>query len=227
MTVNHSYILIIIIFFGCTMESKEKEIKPKLNQKSIKLFLDIPFDTLANEVVEHTAYALGYSEEHEQASWVQYKLYKSNLELQQVKRKDKFKEDTKISTGSASLNDYKKSGFDRGHLAPCADFTYSNSTMLESFFMSNMSPQIPSFNRGKWKVLESKVREYAFKYDSLLIITGPVLYSIKEKEIIGNNNVTIPEYYYKIIIVKQNNTLKNLTALNFKVKIKFKVAIFP
>ena len=72
--------------------------------------------------------------------------------------------------------------------------------MLESFLMSNMSPQLPSFNRGKWKVLESRVREYALRYDSLLIITGPVLYSINNHATIGENNVTIPEFYFKIII---------------------------
>ena len=213
MTLNRSYIsiILIIIFFSCNIKSKQKDIKTKLHQNSIKLLLDFPYDTLVNEIIQHTAYTLVYSEEYEQASWVQYKLYKTNLELPKVERKDKFKEDIKISTGSASLNDYKRSGFDRGHLAPCADFTYSTTTMLESFFMSNMSPQVPSFNRGKWKVLESRVREYAFKYDSLLIITGPVLYSIKEKETIGDNNVTIPKYYYKIIIeLKDNNSVSFL-----------------
>lgn len=212
MTHRNTYIsiILIVIFLSCNIKSKQQDLKKNLQQDSIQNFLYFPNDTLLNEIVKHNAYSLAYSEEHEQASWVQYKLYKSNLELPQVDRKNRFKEDDQISTGSATLNDYKGSGFHRGHLAPCADFTYSDLTMLESFFMSNMSPQHPSFNMGKWRVLEDRVRDYASIYDSLLIITGPVLYSIKEKERIGNN-VTIPEYYYKIIMeLKGKNSISFL-----------------
>ena len=103
MTLNRSYIsiILIIIFFSCNIKSKQKDIKTKLHQNSIKLLLDFPYDTLVNEIIQHTAYTLAYSEEYEQASWVQYKLYKTNLELPKVERKDKFKEDIKIFTGSA------------------------------------------------------------------------------------------------------------------------------
>ena len=81
-----------------------------MHQNSIKLLLDFPYDTLVNEIIQHTAYTLAYSEEYEHASWVQYKLYKTNLELPKVVRQDKFKEDKKVRTGSATLNDYKGSG---------------------------------------------------------------------------------------------------------------------
>ena len=208
---NMNYFLTIILIFtliGCKAKNQKQE---SYSQKNIsEELLYFPIDSLADQIIKHTAFSLAYSEKHEQASWVQYKLYKSNLETLQVVRNNTFRQDSKVSTGSANLKDYKKSGYDRGHIAPCADFTYSNITMLESFLMSNMSPQLPSFNRGKWKVLESRVREYALRYDSLLIITGPVLYSINNHLTIGENNVTIPEFYFKIIF-----DLKEFTSVSY------------
>ena len=78
--------------------------------------------------------------------------------------------------------------------------------MSESFFMSNMSPQHPSFNRGRWKSLESKVRIWSLKHDSLIIYCGGILDSVNLK--IGPNNVSVPEYYYKVIFsVKKNKAI--------------------
>ena len=69
-------------------------------------------------------------------------------------RSDNFRKDPHISTGSATLKDYKESGYDRGHLIPASDMKWSPDAMSASFFMINMSPQDPSFNWGIWKKLE-------------------------------------------------------------------------
>ena len=69
----------------------------------------------------HFKYSLKYSEQHEQAVWVAYILTKDMLENQTIKRKDKFTPDKYVTSGSASHKDYKKSGYDRGHLCPAAD----------------------------------------------------------------------------------------------------------
>ena len=102
---------------------------------------------LYNDVVSHTYYTLSYSEEHEQAEWVYYTLNSNQLNSA-VERKNNFRQDFKVKTSSAQLYDYKGSGYDRGHLAPATDMKYNYSSISESFFMSNMSPQSPSFNRG-------------------------------------------------------------------------------
>ena len=149
------------------------------------------------ELVRHSAILLSYNEEHEQAHWVTYKLTSAMLKGVE-KRTDKFKADPKVSTQSASPADYRLSGYDRGHLAPAGDFTYDALAMAESFYMSNMSPQTPSFNRGIWKKLEDQVRYWAKANEEIYIVTGPV---IKKKEItLGQNQVTVPEYFYKVIV---------------------------
>lgn len=147
------------------------------------------------ELILHHYYTLSYLEDHEQAEWVHYKLTPDML-TKNVNRTYNFRPDAKVSTGSAVLNDYKGSGYDRGHLCPAGDMVSCEEAMSESFFLSNMSPQTPSFNRGAWKNLESVVRSWA-STDTIHVVTGPIFIGNKGK--IGENNVTVPGYYYKII----------------------------
>ena len=155
----------------------------------------LPFST-TNQIIKHTFYTLSYSEKNEQAEWVAYELTKSKV-YGQVSRTDNFREDPLVKTGSATLSDYKGSGYDRGHLAPAGDMKSSRTSMSESFYMSNMSPQIPSFNRGIWKKLEGQVRTWAVENEHIYIVTGGILSS--KLGSIGNG-VTIPKYYYKVIL---------------------------
>jgi endonuclease G len=149
------------------------------------------------QVIHHKGFSLGYVEAHEQASWVAYPMSRSRL-IKVVDRADNFRPDPSVRTGSAEADDYSGSGYDRGHLAPAADMAWSVATMSESFFYSNMSPQLPGFNRGVWKRLEELFRYWAGLYDSLLVVTGPVLSS--RLPTIGPNRVSVPEFYYKVLV---------------------------
>jgi len=120
-------------------------------------------------------------------------------------RTNNFRPDPKIDTGSASLDDYKNSGYDRGHLAPAGDMKCSHIAMSESFYLSNMSPQKPSFNRGGWKKLETIVRNWATQYKKLYVVTGGILTQGLDK--IGSNRVSVPNYYYKIIYVPSTSNM--------------------
>lgn len=147
-------------------------------------------------VVKHKNYILNYREKFEQPSWVAYELTSTELK-KAIKRTNDFRSDPSIKTKSAELVDYRSSGYDRGHLAPAADMSFSSDAMHESFYMSNMSPQKPQFNRGKWKILEEQVRAWAHKEGKLYIVTGPVL--VEGLPTIGPNQVSIPKQYYKIV----------------------------
>lgn len=156
-------------------------------------------------IIEHTGFRLVYSETHEQAKWIAYEFTKAET-IKKVDRSDDFRSDPKILTGSATSTDYKGSGFDRGHLAPAGDLSWSAEAMSCSFFYSNMSPQKPSFNRGIWKKLEERVRYWAKTYDTIYVVTGPVLE--ESLPTIGENKVSIPKYYYKVILEYKSNTTK-------------------
>jgi len=159
--------------------------------------LEIPLVLNGEKLIQHTGYSFVYSEEHEQAKWIAYVL--NNKELDgSFDRSDNFREDPFVSSGSADNLDYTKSGYDRGHLAPAADMKWSEKAMSESFYYSNMSPQVPGFNRGIWKKLEEQVRLWAKQYDTLYIVTGPKLES--GLPTIGPNQVSVPKLYYKALI---------------------------
>ncbi len=146
-------------------------------------------------------YSLCYRESYEQAEWSAYCLRDWMLQ-KNAKRTNDFRPDPQIEGGSATLADYKKSGYDRGHLTPAGDMVFSREAMSETFYMSNMCPQAAAFNRGIWKDLEDQVREWARLYGTAYVVSGPVLSKpASEYPFIGQSKVAVPEFFYKAILV--------------------------
>ncbi|MCF8275525.1 MAG: DNA/RNA non-specific endonuclease [Flavobacteriales bacterium] len=170
-----------------------------------------PKSSNAFEVIRHLALTLGYSEKDEQAAWVQH-IVIPEVEFANVSRTNDFRIDSLVSTGSAKEEDYflKKIGedgtmefdgfgYDRGHLAPSADFRWSQKALSESYYYSNMSPQKPEFNRERWAELESWVRTYVIDFDEpVFVVTGPILKDGLKQQ--GEDHVSIPQQFYKIIL---------------------------
>jgi len=164
-------------------------------------------NSTTGEIVKHEFYALSYSEEHEQPEWVAYELTRENIQAPNVKRTNNFRSDPRVRKASASDRDYRGSGYSRGHMCPAGDMAFSERSMSESFYMSNMSPQIINFNGGIWRELEECVRDWAYKFKRVIVITGPVLTrNIREK--IGGNEVSVPDEYYKVILDMDNPEIK-------------------
>jgi endonuclease G len=193
------------------------------NDKDLHIACPLPIKE--EQVVQRTAYTFAYNEAHEQANWVAYILTKSQLGSG-VERSNRFMEDPLVSTQTATNADYAKSGYDRGHLAPAADMSWSLQVMQESFYYSNMSPQLPGFNRGIWKKLEEQVRDWALLYDTLYVVTGPILEP--GLPTIGANQVSIPKAYYKALIAPRQqkgiafimpNAKSDAPVLNFSITI--------
>lgn len=172
----------------------------KYSEKNAKALL--PAAISGEQIVWRSGYVLSYNEQHEQANWVAYELNKSELKGKE-ERSNNFMPDPEISTGSATDEDYRGSGYDRGHLAPAGDMKWSEQAMQESFYFSNMSPQHADLNRESWRVLEERVRDWAKDFGSLYIVTGGVLKGRLDK--IGRKNkVSVPKLYYKVIYDHQN-----------------------
>ncbi len=183
----------------------------KLLLTALLLTLNINFATAQSylpkstgEIIKHTYYQLSYNEEHEQAEWVYYTLTPQMLTAT-TPRTNNFRIDQKVSTGSAKLSDYSGSGYDRGHLCPAGSMVVNKTAMSESFYISNISPQNPSFNRGKWKQLEELIRKWAASDSILHVITGPIL--AEKIDEIGKSNVTVPGSFYKIIYSPKKNEM--------------------
>jgi endonuclease G len=162
--------------------------------------LELPKYDVDDTIIRHRGYTLSYNSKYKQANWVAYLLTKDET-VKRFQRGEFFAPDPLIP-GTDLVVDYAKSGYDRGHLAPAADMGYSMETMVQSFYYSNMSPQVPRFNRGIWKKLEMQVRNWAVENDSLYVVTGPIFDSVMPT--IGPHRVAVPKAYYKVLLQKRN-----------------------
>ena len=163
-----------------------------------------------NQIVHHQNYSLSYSEKHEQAEWVAYELKASHLSTTNHKR-PYFEIDKSVKTKAAHWRNYKKSGYDKGHLCPAGDRRFSKSAHDETFLTSNISPQKHKFNAGVWNRLEQKVRYWAKKNDGIFVITGGVLENNLKS--IGTESVSVPKQFYKVILDKTNGRIKMIAFL--------------
>lgn len=187
---------------------KQKQIVEKLKG------LGLPSSTY----IEHQSMILEYSETHEQAKWVAHMIL-PEIENGLAYRSNDFRVDPKVLSGTAIQEDYFLTdtlasgevdydgfGFDRGHLAPSADFRWSEKALSESYFYSNMSPQRPEFNRNKWAELENYLRRYVIVNEvPLFVVTSPVLKEGLPKIKRSVNGVSIPEKYAKAVYDPINN----------------------
>jgi len=175
-------------------------------------------------IIHHHAMSLVYSEEHEQALWVAH-IISPEIMKGSVFRTNDFRPDPKVKTGTAieadyflkelqadSTYKYDGFGYDRGHLAPSADFRWSQKALSESYFYSNMSPQLAEFNREAWAELENLLRGYLYRNPEtqLHVVTGPILEDGLPVIERGINKVSIPKRYFKVAL-----DLNNKRAIGF------------
>ena len=198
-------ILYLFLFLSCTKDTSTSntQVGQVLSSSSLSP------TTSRGYLIEHTYYSLSYSETNRQAEWVAYNLTPSSINGNQ-ERTDDFKIDPKVRNNPVGSGDYSGSGYDRGHLCPAADLKLNLTAMSETFYMSNMSPQDPSFNRGIWETIESRVRTWAIEKNGVYVVTGPVLKNICGS--IKNGSISVPCSYYKIIF-KDNGSDKIAIAL--------------
>jgi endonuclease G len=192
---------------GSKVEQTSKDFDKAVASRSK---LDLAPTSTTNQIIQHTYYTLSYNEEYEQAEWVAYELKKENLKNNDFKR-PYFIEDNKVSTGSADWRNYKKSGYDKGHLVPAADMEFNQYSYNDTFLTSNISPQDHDFNAGIWNRLEQKVRFWAEKYNGVYVVTGGVLEP--SLQTIGKDHVAVPKEFYKIILYRSGSNYKMIAFL--------------
>ena len=155
-----------------------------------------------NQYLCRNGYAVNYNYATKVAYFVTEVIRPENL-VRSAQRKDDFREDPEIPAQyRVTLKDYVGSGYDRGHMAPAADFMASVQLMSESFLLSNMMPQNPGNNRGIWKYTEEMTRFWVQKYNTpMYVITGTIF---DQSSPVFGNNVRVPTYVYKIVIDPKN-----------------------
>jgi endonuclease G len=206
-----------------TIYAQEKDILGQLEDLKLRRVrhdlksFGLPKVKAGETVIEHSAMSLVYDEEHEQAKWVAHIITPDIIDGD-VSRSNDFRPDPKVVTGTCVEEDYFLKylqpdssyvydgyGFDRGHLAPSADFRWSEKALSESYFYSNMSPQVADFNRGKWAELEGMIRGYVYRNKKqLYVVSGPILKPDLPKSERSINKVSVPELYFKVVLDLEN-----------------------
>lgn len=163
-------------------------------------------------IVQRNEYCLEYDFRTRNAKWV-YEELNSNTLSKTVKRTKsmKFRDDKAIPKEfRGTREDYANTGLDRGHLAAADFHASSRKSMIDTFYLSNISPQIPEFNQGYLCELENHYRNSALKADKVSVITGP-LYLPKEDdskdvsyEVIGAHQIAVPTHFFKVFIQEKN-----------------------
>lgn len=170
--------------------------------RSVHLALGNPSNAgtgnLDNYLIERSQYALSYNRDRGTANWASWQV--SADWLGRTERQDNFRQDGGLPVGvyQVTPNDYRNTGFNRGHIVPSGDRTRSPQDNSATFLMTNILPQAPANNQGVWRELEEATREQAYQFDKVLwIIAG----GYGDRGQIAEGQVTIPSRLWKIIVV--------------------------
>lgn len=183
-------------------------IKPIEYHIAKEIFL--PGHPISSFVIHRPGYSLAYDARNRNPLWV-YEHLTSETIKGETERSLEFKEDEAIPQHlRAILADYKGSGFDRGHQAPAGDHKSSREAMDDTFYLTNMCPQCPQFNRGYWAKLEKHVRDLSKDHVNVYVVTGPLYLPSVEADgkryvkyqVIGPNDVAVPTHFFKMIMLE-------------------------
>ncbi len=179
---------------GVARRKRTKRALPAISAEE----LEIPLSTAARQeqVVRHTGYTVSYNKNLKIPNWVSYERTREEVQGTE-KRSNRFTADPLVTGSMATNNDYKYSGYDKGHMAPAADMKWDREVMKESFYFSNVCPQHPQLNRKGWEDLENKVREWAMADSAIIIVCGPIVWD--NPRTIGNK-VAVPQQFFKVIL---------------------------
>jgi len=165
-------------------------------------------------VLDRQGYSLGYSFERRCALWVSYIISKHSVSVD-VERGEKFYPDPQIPEPyRVHPDDFKNSGFDKGHLAPSAAIDFSRKSNDETFAMSNIALQHPKLNRQAWGRLEGFLRAWTVTLGKLMVITGPI-YGPKPQKV---NNVPVPASFYTVVYAYTSMACVGFVLPNVEVK---------
>ena len=186
----------VIAFFV----SNKKKAHSNTTKGQVPQSLEIPRTTNSNvsgTIIKHTGYTVSFNSDWNIPNWVAYELTKEEVAGDES-RSEHFLPDPEISN-CPTIDDYKNSGYDRGHMAPAGDMKWSSTAMKESFYLSNICPQNHNLNSGDWKSLEEHLRTMATQYDKVYIACGPIV-SASPKTIGKDHKVTVPAAFFKAVL---------------------------
>ena len=180
-------------------------------QGDLKYYEKYMPESSCGEIIHYNNYSVSFCENIKMSEWTIYYTTKQR-QFGKLPRKNNFRQDPSLNGRDAKLNHYAKSGYDRGHLVPANDMKFDTTAMSESFYMTNVVPQNPAFNRGIFRKLEKRFREWVNEFDSIVIITGLIKNDVTEyingenrTDIYDSSFIPVPSLFYKVFFDIEEN----------------------
>lgn len=151
---------------------------------------------MPSQIKEYEGFVVSFNKDNHTPNWVGWELLGNETDGE-VARTNNFWTDTDVED-CPTTDDYRRSGYDRGHMCPAADQKWSRKAMEDCFVFTNMCPQDHSLNSGAWNTLENKERIWARRDSALLIVAGPV-YEAADTLRIGRSGVRVPGAFFKVM----------------------------
>lgn len=164
--------------------------------------LDIPLPRkeINEQILRRTGYTVSYNADLRIPNWVAWRLTADHVKGTTIRPGgNAWHEDDEVACPRATGEDYRNSGWSRGHMCPAGDCKWDDQVMYESFLYTNCCPQDRSFNSGDWNEIEIRCRRWAEKYGDIYIVCGPILYN-QEHRTIGQNRIVVPEAFFKVVL---------------------------
>ena len=199
----------IIVFIGaCLVLWWCKTPSHTVSQGIDKLEIPAYTDASYKQHLVYEGYEVVLNEKMRIPEWVAYELTDQEVDGTNP-RSNHFRTDPDFTGAQADDNDYRNSGWDRGHMAPAADMKLNEQMMRESFYFTNICPQNHNLNSGDWKALEELVRDCATKFSNIYVTCGPIITDNKYGTI-GANKVTVPDAFYKVLLIFTENGYQSI-----------------
>jgi len=203
--------LILSILFSITLLYSQETLALTEAEKEISIEQNLRFESdNPDGFLIYRGFVVKYDTSQRRPDYTIHKLtfdQISHLTKAAKRRSTFFVDDNQLGNLSALNSDYKKSGYDRGHLVPAGDFYWNQLLKNETFVLSNIIPQNPTLNRGKWAYLEEYIRANIIPvYGDSYIVTGMII-NPNNYNTIGPDSVGIPDLVYKLVYCPKANIM--------------------
>ena len=206
-------IIVCLVLFGCSHRyhsNKTGNRQPVTSHnKRNPGSLEMPDVSGRDCIIAHSAYTLSYNSNTLSANWVAYELTATEVDGPWSRKGLRFMPDPKCVSEQADNDDYRNSGYSRGHLAPAGDMKWDSVAMLESFYFTNCIPQDEALNNGRWNQLEMKARSWAKEYGCVYVVCGPV-FNNSDTLRIGHHHVAVPDACFKALLVPKDDDFTSI-----------------
>lgn len=187
--------------YSYAKSARQQAAAPPYTEAAALLQVAVPGDT-PEQIKHYTGFTVSFNAESHIPNYVAWELT-ADKARGRLPRKSDFRADPDI-VGCATLNDYRRSGYDRGHMAPAADMKWSAEAMSDCHYLSNIAPQAQPLNTGAWATLEENCRSWASRDSAIYVVCGPVLSDMAMRHI-GKSRVAVPQRYFKVVIAPYAN----------------------